>query len=337
MGSISLQNQDISTRTRQLFDQALVWDDHGCMPLRANDDSFLPQLERYAQSGVDIVSLNVGFDATPWENAVLVVAHFRRWVRQHSDRYLLIERTADIERARREGKLGVMFDLEGGNALNGQLSMVELYYDLGVRWMLFAYNRNNALAGGCQDEDGGLTPFGRQVLQEMARVGMVTCCTHVGQRTAMEIMEHSSNPVIFSHSNPKGLRDHPRNITDDAIRACARSGGVIAINGIGDFLGNNDARTELLVRHIDYVGQLVGADHVGLGLDYVFDQQELEDFVRLNPEVFPPHQYQGGMQMARPEQIPEVAEGLLKLGYTDEDLKKILGANHLRVAQRVWK
>ena len=337
MGSINLQNQGISTRTRQLFEQALVWDDHSCMSLRADDESFLPQLERYTRAGVDIVALNVGFDAMPWQNAIRVLAHFRRWLRQHSNRYTLIERTDDIERARREGKLGVMFDLEGGCALDGQLSMVELYYDLGVRWMLFAYNRNNALGGGCQDDDSGLTPFGRQVLQEMARVGMVTCCTHIGHRTAMEVMEHSSNPVIFSHSNPKGLHDHPRNISDDAIRACARSGGVIAINGIGDFLGNNDARTELIVQHIDYVGQLVGTNHVGLGLDYVFDQQELEDYLRLHPELFPPQQYQGGMRMAQPEQIPEVAEGLLRLGYTEEDLKKILGTNHLRVAKKVWK
>lgn len=337
MGSIGLQSGELSATTREIFERALVWDNHGCMPLRSHDASFLPQLDRYRRAGVDVVTLNVGLDALPWQDAVLMLAHFRHWLRQHSDRYLLVERLEDIERARREAKLGVMFDLEGGCALNGQLSMVELYYDLGVRWMLFAYNRSNALGGGCQDDDGGLTPFGRQVLQEMARVGMVTCCSHVGPRTAMEIIEHSSKPVIFSHSNPKGLRDHPRNVDDDTIRACARSGGVIAINGIGDFLGNNDASTGLIVRHIDYVVQLVGADHVGLGLDYVFDQDELDDFVRRHPQTFPPEQYSGGMRIAQPEQIPEIVEGLLRLGYSDDRLKKIMGANHLRVAQQVWK
>lgn len=337
MGRISLLNEDVSARTRQLFETALVWDDHGCMPLRPDDDSFLPQLDRYKRAGVDVVALNVGFDAVPWQNAILMSAHFRRWVRQHRDDYLLIERVADIERARREGKLGVMFDLEGGCALNGQLSMVELYYDLGVRWMLFAYNRNNALGGGCQDEDGGLTQFGRQVLDEMARVGMATCCTHVGHRTAMEIIEHSANPVIFSHSNPRSVHDHPRNIRDEAIRACARKGGVIAINGVGDFLGDNDSSTANIVRHIDYVAQLVGAEHVGLGLDYVFDQQELDDFVKSRPEMFPPERYQAGIRIAQPEQIPEIAEGLSRQGYAEQDLKGILGANHLRVASQVWK
>lgn len=337
MGRISLQSEDLSARTRQLFEEALVWDDHGCMPLRANDESFLPQLERYQHAGVDIVSLNVGFDAVPWENTVLVIAHFRRWIRRNADRYLLVERIDDIDRVRREGKLGIMFDIEGGCALNGQLSMVEFYYDLGVRWMLFAYNRNNALGGGCQDDDRGLTIFGRQVLDEMARVGMVTCCSHIGHRTAMEIIERSRNPVIFSHSNPRSVREHPRNIRDEAIRACAETGGVIAINGMGDFLGENDDRTETIVRHIDYVAQLVGADHVGLGLDYVFDLQELAEFLKNHPDIYPPERYHGVMKMVRPEQIPEIAESLLWLGYSEGHLRMILGENHLRVARQVWK
>src|SRR3982074_1552041 len=99
--------------------------------------------------------------------------------------------------------------------------MVSLYYDLGVRWMLFAYNLNNALAGGCQDNDGGLTDFGRQVLREMERVGMVVCASHIGERRAMEILETASKPVIFSHSNPRSVWGHARNIGNDAIRACA--------------------------------------------------------------------------------------------------------------------
>ena len=337
MGSITLNLPNLSASTRELFDGTLVWDDHGCMPLRADDDRFLPQLERYKQAGVDVVSLNVGFDVIPWENTILVLSHFRHWVHRHSDKYLLIESIDDIDRAHKEDKLGVMFDLEGGCALNDQLSMIELYYDVGVRWMLFAYNLNNTLGGGCQDDDQGLTDFGRQVLDEMARVGMVTCCSHIGHRTTMEIIEQSTNPVIFSHSNPKSVWDHERNIRDEAIKACAEIGGVIAINGIGHFLGHNDDRTETIVRHIDYVAQLVGTDHVGLGLDYVFDQQELDDFLKNNPETFPQDKYHEDIKMVRPEQIPEIADTLLKLGYGESDLKKILGENHLRIARQVWK
>ena len=330
--------ENISTEAQQILNGSLVWDNHGCMPLRGHDTAFLPQLKRYHDAGVNVVSLNVGFDAMPWENTVLVMANFRHWVREHSNDYLLIESTDDIERARNEGKLGVCLDLEGGCVLNDQLSMVELFYDLGARWMLIAYNQNNSLGGGCQDDDKGLTAFGRTVLDEMTRVGLVACCSHTGYRTTMDVMEYSTVPVIFSHSNPLGLWEHKRNITDDAIRACAGTGGVICINGVGIFLGENDSRTETIVRHIDYVVQLVGPEHVGLGLDYVFDMEELNEYVRQNPETFPPEGgYADGVKFVEPEQTPEIADALLKLGYAEGDLKKILGENHLRIAKQVWK
>ena len=151
-------------------------------------------------------------------------------------------------------------------------------------------------------------------------------------------MDYARNPVIFSHSNPRALKDHPRNITDEAIKACARTGGVVGINGIGDFLGKNDDRTETFVRHVDYVAQLVGPEHVGIGIDYVFDMQELDDYLKANPDVFPPQDgWEEGVKIVRPEQIPEIAEALLKLGYSMDDLRLIMGGNHLRIAQEVWK
>ena len=337
MGAVSSEFTGVD-RAARLMASSLVWDNHGCMPLRADEFDFLPQLQRYKRSGVDIASLNIGYDVVPWENTVLVAAHFRNWVRERSDQYLLIETVADIEAAQASGRLGILFDIEGGCALNKTISMVELYYELGVRWMLIAYNLNNALGGGCQDDDQGLTDFRRKVLDEMARVGMVACCSHTGYRTAMEVMEHSANPVIFSHSNPFGVWEHARNIKDEQIRACAETGGVIGINGIGVFLGRNDSRTSTITRHIDYVVQLVGAEHVGISLDYVFDQQELDDFLKKNPDTFPPELgYRDGLEMVTPEQTPEIVESLIKLGYSDQDLRLILGGNLRRIAQRVWK
>ncbi len=316
----------------------LVWDNHGCMPLRPRDESFLPQLWRYKQSGVDVASINVGFDAVPWENTVQMAAQLRRWLKQHGDRYIQVESVADIHRARAEHKLGVIFDIEGACSLNGLLPMVELYYDLGVRWMLIAYNLNNDVGGGCKDDDQGLTPFGRDVICEMERVGMGVCCSHTGLKTALEVMEMAAKPVIFSHSNPRALKDHRRNITDQAIRACAATGGVVGINGIGDFLGDNDNSTGTFVRHIDYVAQLVGTDHVGIGIDYVFDMAEMEEYLRANSNFFPAaDNYAQEQKIVAPEQMPEAAELLQKMGYGDEDLRKIMGGNHLRVAEQVWR
>src|SRR5262249_2279560 len=150
-------------------------------------------------------------DVTSIEANVRQIAQFRHWVRAHSDRFSLVTDVKSIHRAKTEGKLAVAFDLEGGVGLGGQLDMVSLYYDLGVRWMLIAYNRNNALGGGCQDNDSGLTKFGRSVITEMERVGMVVCCSHTGYRTAREVLDFATKPVIFSHSNVRTLREHPRN------------------------------------------------------------------------------------------------------------------------------
>jgi membrane dipeptidase len=319
----------------KVLKNAFVWDNHGCMPLRPHDPSFLPQLDRYYRAGVRIVGLNVGFDATPWHNTVQMLAAFREWIRCNGPRYALVSTKQDLKPA--PHRLGIFFDIEGGVALNGQLDMVELYRDLGVRWMLMAYNNNNALGGGCQDVDRGLTKFGRAVVGEMERVGMTVCCSHTGFRTTMDVMRHATKPVIFSHSNPLGVWKHKRNIRDVAIRACAATGGVVGINGVGSFLGRNDDRAATVARHIDYVAQLVGVEHVGLGLDYVFDMQELDDFVRANPQMFPASEgYSAGPKFVPPERLGAIAAELRGLGYNTNALRKVLGLNFLRVARATW-
>jgi membrane dipeptidase len=204
--------------------------------------------------------------------------------------------------------------------------------------MLIAYNRNNRLGGGCMDEDPGLSDYGRKIIDEMERVGMVLCCSHTGYRTAREALEYARRPVIFSHSNPRAMADHPRNIPDDLLRACARTGGVVCLSGIGDFLGSGGDSVEKLIRQIDYVANLIGPEHVGLGLDYVFDQEELEDYKRGHPESYP--LINGTVPrtaMIAPESLPAIAEGLIDIGYTDAQVQGALGHNNLRVARQVWK
>ncbi len=317
---------------------SLLWDNHGCMPLDQRSALFLPQLRRYRDAGVNVVSLNVGFDGVDWDNTIKVLARFRDWIDRHGEQLRLVESVTDVAKAKSEGKLGVTFDIEGGCALDGELALISLYYALGVRWMGIAYNRNNSLGGGCQDDDPGLTEFGRKVVDEMARVGMVVCCSHTGLWTSLDVMQHSPNPVIFSHSNPAGVWRHKRNICDQAIRACAATGGVVGINGIGIFLGQNDTRTETVLRHIDYVAQMVGVAHVGLALDYVFDASEIDRYVAQNPKMFPPSEgYAAGGAMVTPEQIPEIALGLGQMGYRPEDVSLVLGGNHLRMARTVWR
>jgi membrane dipeptidase len=337
MGQIALDHPPIPSSVRSMFAEALVWDNHACTTIRPGHADSLADLERHRRAGVDVVGLNVGFDAVPPSDAIVLLADFRRWLRGHADRYALVGSVADIEAAKGAGKLGVFFNLEGGNALHGHASMISLYYELGVRWMLFAYNRSNGLAGGCQDVDEGLTDFGREVLREMERVGMMVCCSHIGERSALDIMELATRPVIYSHSNPLGRWRHARNISDHAMRACARTGGVVGINGIGVFLGENDARVETLVEHIDYALGLIGPDHVAIGLDFAFDDDEVKAFLKAHPEIYPPDKYPNGIEMVPPESFPRIAELLLARGWGDEEVRKVMGRNLLRVAEEVWK
>jgi membrane dipeptidase len=322
-----------------LLRQSIVWDNHGCMPVaRPHDTSFLPQLQRYRAAGMTAVMLNVGFGDMGIEEHVRTLASLRHWIRSRPEDYVLLSTADDVERAHATGRLAVGFDIEGANAVADQPSLVSLYYDLGVRWMLLAYNNNNRVGGGCQDDDTGLTAFGREVIAEMERVGMQVCCSHTGHRTVRDVFDVATRPVVFSHSNPSALHLHPRNIPDDLIRACAATGGVVGINGIGSFLGKNDNSSETFARHVDHVAQLVGPQHVALGLDYVFDTQELDDYLAKMGHTFPAElSYQKGIRMVAPEQLPGIVETLQNWGYSDKDLQAVLGGNLMRLARAVWK
>ena len=328
---------------RAVLDRTLVWDNHGCMPVgRPHDTSFLPQLQRYRAAGVDVATINVGFGDHGIEDTLRTLASMRHWVLAHADEYLLVQTADDIDRARAEGKLGVLFDIEGANAIGDQTSLIQTYHALGVRWMLLAYNRNNRAGGGCQDDDGGLTPFGREVIAEMERVGMVLCLSHTGHRTVRDALGVVTQPVIFSHSNPSAVHAHARNIPDELIHACAATGGVVGINGVGDFLGRvdgqGDIRSATVARHIDHVAQLVGAKHVSIALDYVFDMGEIEAYMATMQHTFPPDLgYSATPAFVAPEQLPEIVQTLLDWGYGTDDLRDILGGNLMRLARTVWK
>jgi membrane dipeptidase len=338
MSLVTSSYREISSAALLLRD-SFVWDNHGCMPvMRPHDTSFLPQLQRYCAAGVDAVTLNIGFGDMGIEEHIRTIASIRHWIKLRPSEYVLINSAKDLELAQRTGRLAVGVDIEGGNAISDQPSLIQLYFDLGVRWMLLAYNNSNRLGGGCQNNDGGLTSFGKEVVAEMERVGMIVCCSHTGHRTAREVLDVATKPVIFSHSNPSALHAHPRNIPDDLILGCAATGGVVGINGIGSFLGNNDNTSTTFARHIDYVVQLVGPQHVSLGLDYVFDTQELDDYVTKMAHTFPPELgYEKGVRLVAPEQLEEIVGILLSWGYTSENIKALLGGNLMRLARTLWE
>ena len=336
MPDIGSANWKVSDAARRLHQDALVWDNHAGFGPDPSVD--LEILEAWRAAGVDYLSVNVGYDVISWQQTVKNIGAFLTWFEKHPDRFTLIRRAEDILAAKREGKLAIAFDLEGMNALDGESYMVSFFYRLGVRQMLFAYNRTNLAGGGCHDEDPGLTAFGRRVVEEMNRVGMLVDCSHTGYRTTMEVLETAEAPVIFSHSNPLALHKHGRNIRDEQIRACARTGGVVGINGIGLFLSDRQASTKTMVDCICYVADLVGTEHVGIGLDYT--PASLDEIVSLDPHYWPSSEGygQGGpSRVAHPAQLPEITDALLARGWAEGDIRKLLGENFLRVARAVWK
>lgn len=302
----------------------------------------LDTIERYRASGVDFVSLTVAVDWHGPEDALRAIAAERALIRDH-DTLALAETVDDIRAAKRAGKLAVNFHFQGTNPLGADLRLVEAFHALGVRHMLIAYNNRNLAGDGCfEPEDAGLSAFGRDLVREMNRVGMMIDGSHTGYRTTMDLFDISDRPVVFTHANPRALWDNPRNISDDQIKACAATGGVIGINGLGVFLGDNDTSTETLLRHIDYVVELVGPQAVGLGLDYVYSQAALLSCFHAHPAWAPRSDYDGRTRLSDiahipPERLPEITGRLLARGYSQDEVRGILGENWMRVAKRIWE
>ncbi len=330
----------------EIYRETFVWDNHGGFELLP-DTPLDPLLAPWREAGVGYLSINVAYDAQPWSQAIENIAAIRRRLPIEAPYCRIVTSVVEVDLARSEGKIAVTFDVEGMNALNGRIDLIQLYYELGVRHMLFAYNRNNLAGSGCHDEDTGLTDFGRQVIDEMNRVGMVVDCSHTGFKTTMAAMENSVDPVIFSHSNPKALVDHERNITDTQIKACAETGGVVGISGVNLFLGEATASPAAVARHVAYVAELTGSEHVGISLDYAPDLEPVEgaegniavaESFAEHPEYWPEYAgYDGDFGCLDVRRLPEVTMELAGVGFDKKEIVGILGANFRRVAEQVWK
>ena len=317
------------------------WEAHACLPLHTEAD-FSP-LDRLREAGVHYVSINVGMDMNPVSQILPVLAAFRARIAAHLERFRLVASAAQVEQAAADGVLAIGFDLEGALPLLGQPEMVALYRDLGVRQIHFAYNRNNPVADGCHDVARGLTPLGRRMVEAVNSAGVLMDCAHTGRRCSLEIMAASSQPVIFSHANPLALSPHGRNITDEQIRACAATGGVVCISGVSAFLGSATPLAADVARHAAYVADLVGVRHVGIGLDIGFHQDGLDDRPPGDHDPaywWPRADYQGALgniSYAPVDTWRHLPGALAHTGMAASDIALVMGNNMLRVAGQVWR
>ncbi len=270
---------------------------------------------------------------------------------------LVVESAADIRRAKHEGKAAFILAAQGGDFIGNRLGRIEAFYRLGLRMMLPTYNRTNGICDGCLDRtDSGLTRFGELVVAESNRVGLLLDCTHIGRRASLEIIEQSSTPVIFSHSNARKLVDNPRNIDDEQIRACAARGGVIGLAPWGPLVlkAGNTVQPPLddFIDHIDYVAQLTGStDHLGIGTDMSLGTYPDHEHDPWGEPIWPAVSDTYGTLISADVRSPlraldgfsnythvtNLIDRLGARGYSDTDIGKILGGNYLRVFEQVWK
>jgi len=377
---------EVTPRALRVYREAFVVDTHNDMPSRILDDGYDPDarhapgfgpkeghtdLPRLVESGLTAEFLSAWIDApyaaTPgasFDRAMQHVATIHAFVDRHPDRLRFATTAADVRRAKQDGKVAILIGVEGGHAIESSLDRLRDLHARGVRYMTLTWNNGLPWAGAAFGEGGtrtgGLTAFGRDVVREMNRLGMLVDVSHVSDSTFFDAIAASSVPVIASHSSARALSDSPRNLTDDQLRAIARNGGVVNVNFYSRFIDSRyrmraeaveaqvaAARRALgpgpdsaaaaarisamrdslfaaipptpfsvLIDHIDHIARVAGVDHVGLGSDF--------DGVSALP-----------LGMEDVTRLPRIAQALLDRGYSETDVKKVLGGNMLRVMTRV--
>ena len=320
----------------------IKWEAHACLPLHPNAD-FGP-IARFHAAGVNYVSINIGMDMNPLAQVMATIAGFRARIAADPQRYVLVNSTQDIRAAAAAGKLAIGFDLEGAMPLLEQPEMVALYRNLGVRQMHLAYNRNNSVAGGCHDEEQGLTPLGHRIVAAIHAAGVLMDCSHTGRKCSLDIMAASGKPVIFSHSNPLALVEHGRNVTDEQIRGIAATSGVVCVSGVSKFLGTDQPDADDVARHAAYVANLVGVRHAGIGLDISFPQADLNDDPPGNydPTYWWPKSAGYDRSAITRSTYPPIDSwqvmdaALQRTGMTPDEAALVMGGNMMRVAEQVW-
>jgi len=370
----------VSARAKQLHDRAIVIDSHDdttqrlvfekAFNLAARNKNGNIDIPRMREGGLDALffSIWVPSDVTgppAVKRALDQIDAVREAVRANPKDLVLATTAADVRKAVAEHRIAALMGMEGGHMIDDDLRLLRVYAALGVRYMTLTHFKNNNWADASTDQaaHNGLTAFGKDVVREMNRLGVVVDISHVSDKTFNDALEVSKAPVMASHSSVRAIANHPRNMTDDMMRALARNGGVMMINYHAGFLseefrvasekksgnvveamaamskkcGGDEACSTLeseridheamvkgelpkvtwekIVEHIDHAVKVAGVDHVGLGSDFDGATMPL------------------GMEDA--SKLPKLTGALLKKGYSEADILKILGGNILRVMEQV--
>jgi membrane dipeptidase len=339
-----------SSEIDELISRSIVIDDlSGFEPKASLPDAGFSMIK---ESGITMVGPTLG-NVEPgdaYTTSVAAISKALNQIAMYPDRMMLIRGPNDVEQAKKSGKLGVLINFQNSAAIGLDLKNLDTFYDMGLRQIQLTFNWRNWVGDGCTERtQAGLSYFGVDMVHRMSELGMLVDVSHTGYQSTLDAIEVSKGPIVFSHANCKAVCDHPRNKTDEQIKALAAKGGVMGLTCFNWFVSNKPLSTlDDVLDHYDYLMKLVGVDHIGIGSDFNVaawpgrvPDAEWEQHMKLYGEReakalksrFPPYID----AVNGPQRYHVIAEGLHKRGYSTGDIEKILGLNFVRVYKQVLK
>jgi membrane dipeptidase len=303
-------------------------------------------IPRFRQGGINVAWApvfvpDVYLPDSALRYAIQVIDALYQEVRENPEEVELARTYDDVQRINDDGRIAVLLAFEGAEPLGQDLSALRLFYEVGLRMLSFAWMRRTAFGDGAWENDtrGGLTRIGRQAVKEMDRLGIVVDVSHASDQTTWDILDVAAGPVIASHSNARAVHHHVRNLTDDMLKAIAETGGVVGAVAVSRFITDQSPTIAKWVDHIDHMVQLIGIDHVGVGADFYHYLGQIEAGPMIaewsaEPIAGPGTSFEG---MLGPEDLPGLTAELLRRGYGEDGVRKILRNNFMRVFAHVLR
>ena len=337
----------VSAEARALYEKAFVFDANLGPPL--NDTFPFPpgMLAMVRDSGVNAVKTSLGGTDSNFEDTVAEIAFFQRVIEQYPEVFMQIRRASDFQRAKQEGKFGILFSFESVEMFEGKVERIETFRNLGVRVMQLSYNKASPWAAGVlADPPTGLTELGRKAVEAMNTLGVAIDISHANEPTSKDVIAASKTPPLITHAGCQAVHPHPRNKSDAILKAVADRGGVVGIYDL-PYLAASPRQPTLddYMAHMTHALKICGEDHVGIGSDSdlgpwtmsAADFKKMEDHRHAIGVAAPEEDrpmYVAGMDTPRRSEI--VADALLKRGYPARVAEKVLGANFIGALTRIW-
>jgi membrane dipeptidase len=336
-------------QAKEIYRRSIVID---CLGGLAGSDDFPDsrrqlQFQAVRESGMTAINLTVSVGE--YEETKQAIAYWKEEIRRYSSNFVLVEKHADIGRAKREGKLGIILGFQDGKMLGQELARVEEFYKLGVRVIQPTYNIANLIGDGCLEKrNAGLSNFGREVVKRMNDVGLAIDLSHCGDQTTADAIALSSKPPLITHSGCRELFRHPRNKEDRELRAMAERGGVVGIYMMPYLGGTDYATEEMLLNHIEHALKVCGEDHVGIGTDQsVMPILETPEYIKRLRETVIARKKAGIAapgderpiyikELNYPRRLEGVAVGLARRGHSSAVIEKVMGGSFHRAFREIW-